>query len=175
MLGATWHPGFSDDLDILYTNGDGFDGTDAKPYHGVQWLENKGGLEFAYHDLPRFYGAYSADAVDMDGDGDLDVVAANCFMSSAHKYWENLPRHGMIWLENDGHQRFRRHAITEDPSHLITTDGGERDGDGRPDIVGGGMHVFPPFPPAEKVGRVSLWVNKLPQRSRAGRPQSGGQ
>ena len=164
-----------DDLDILYTNGDGFDGTDAKPYHGVQWLENKGGLEFAYHDLTRFYGAYSADAVDMDGDGDLDVVAANCFMSSAHKYWENLPRHGMIWLENDGHQRFRRHAITEDPSHLITTDVGDLDGDGRPDIVGGGMHVFPPFPPAEKVGRVSLWVNKLPQRSRAGRPQSGGQ
>ena len=162
-------------MDILYTNGDGFDGTDAKPYHGVQWLENKGELEFAYHDLTRFYGAYSADAVDMDGDGDLDVVAANCFMSSSHKYWENLPRHGMIWLENDGHQRFRRHAITEDPSHLITTDVGDLDGDGRPDIVGGGMHVFPPFPPAEKVGRVSLWVNKLPQRSRAGRSQPDGQ
>ena len=151
-----------DDLDVLFTNGDGFDGTDAKPYHGVQWLENRGGMEFVHHDLTRFYGAYSADAVDMDGDGDLDIVAANCFMSSTHKYWENLPRHGMIWLENDGNQQFTRHAISGDPSHLITTDVGDLDGDGRPDIVGGGMHVFPPFPPAEKVGRVSLWINRLP-------------
>ena len=150
------------DLDILFTNGDGFDGTDAKPYHGVQWLENVGALRFVYHDLTRFYGAYSANAADLDLDGDLDIVAANCFMSSTANYWEHLPRQGLIWLENDGQQRFTRHAITRDPSHFITTDLGDLDGDGRPDIVAGGMHVFPPFPPPDRLGRVSLWVNRIP-------------
>ena len=35
------------DLDVLFTNGDGFDQSEAKPYHGVQWLENLGDMRFA--------------------------------------------------------------------------------------------------------------------------------
>src|SRR5207248_11773234 len=30
------------DLDVLFTNGDSLDENTLKPYHGVQWLENKG-------------------------------------------------------------------------------------------------------------------------------------
>ncbi|HXX92118.1 MAG TPA: VCBS repeat-containing protein, partial [Planctomycetota bacterium] len=51
--------------DILYTNGDGFDlpqpdlSTPLRPYQGIQWLENRGGLQFVYHDILRFYGSYA--------------------------------------------------------------------------------------------------------------------
>ena len=151
-----------DDLDLLYTNGDGFDKADAKPYHGVQWLENLGNFQFEYHELVRFYGAYSANAADMDLDGDLDVVVASCFMSSSHKYWGDLPRQGMIWMENDGEQNFTRRAITDYPSHVVSTDLGDMTGDGKPDIVAGGMNVFPPFPPPDLMARVTLWINRIP-------------
>jgi hypothetical protein len=43
----------------------------------VQWLENRGSLEFILHDIDRFYGAYSVAAGDIDGDEDLDVVAGS--------------------------------------------------------------------------------------------------
>ena len=151
-----------DDLDILFTNGDGFDNADAKPYHGVQWLENVGEFQFEYHELTRFYGAYSANAGDLDLDGDMDIVVASCFMSSSHKYWKDLPRQGMIWLENDGAMRFTRHAITDYPAHVVSTDLDDMTGDGKPDIIAGGMNVFPPFPPPHLMSRVTLWINVIP-------------
>ena len=37
-------------LDVLYTNGDILDEPYLlKPYHGIQWLENKGDLKFEHH------------------------------------------------------------------------------------------------------------------------------
>ena len=39
------------DLDVLMTNGDMFDDDILKPYHGIQWLENKGKLPFEAHPL----------------------------------------------------------------------------------------------------------------------------
>ena len=154
-----------DDLDVLFTNGDGFDDVDAKPYHGVQWLENLGGFQFEYHELTRFYGAYAANAGDLDLDGDLDIVVTSCFMSSSHEYWDDLPKQGLIWLENDGSQNFTRHAITDYPAHVISTDLGDMTGDGKPDIVAGGMNVFPPFPPPHLMSRVSLWINVIPSKA----------
>ena len=64
-----------DDLDLLLSNGDMFDNSLIKPDHGIRWLENNGDLKFQPHHLARMYGAYRAEAADMDGDGDLDIVA----------------------------------------------------------------------------------------------------
>ena len=45
-------------MDILYTNGDAFDyiPPGPRPWHGVQWLENKGNLKFEYHRIADFPG-----------------------------------------------------------------------------------------------------------------------
>ena len=151
------------DLDLLYTNGDAFDVPGARqqtllrPYHGVQWLENRGRLRFVRHDLLRYYGAYSAVAGDLDGDGDLDIVASSLFSD-----WQDPDRKSLIWLENDGRQRFTPHAVASAPTHLVTADVADLDGDGRLDIVAGGMHVFPPH---DRVGHVSVWWN---ERDRGG-------
>ncbi len=141
------------DLDILYTNGDALDiETSPKPYHGIQWLENRGNFELVYHDIARLYGAYRAVARDLDGDGDLDVVA-----SSQYNRWDQPGRQSLIWLENDGAQNFAPHTLSTNPTHLVTIDIGDLDGDGKPDILGGGMHISPPF---DRVGRVTAWWNQ---------------
>ena len=141
------------DHDILYTNGDAADGTDTKPYHGVQWLENRGGLQFTYHDLGRLYGAFRAIARDLDQDGDLDIAVASLFNK-----WEQPGRQSLLWLENDGAQTFQRHGIASAPTHLITIDAADLTGDGRVDILSGSNHILSTLPPR---GRVTLWRNMI--------------
>ena len=67
--------------DILYTNGDAFDYIPPKgrPWHGVQWLENKGNLNFEFHRIFDFVGAYSLRPADIDNDGDPDLFAVSGF------------------------------------------------------------------------------------------------
>jgi hypothetical protein len=121
------------DDDILFTNGDAFDAqTDPKPYHGVQWLRNVGGGKFSFHDIGRFYGAANAVAGDLDGDGDLDVVA-----SSWVNYWNEPRRSSLIWYENTGKETFVPHPISNRPAGLVTLQMIDMTGDGVLDIVAG--------------------------------------
>ncbi|MEH6580778.1 MAG: VCBS repeat-containing protein [Halioglobus sp.] len=125
------------DVDILFTNGDALDlQKDPKPYHGVQWLENKGQLQFQFHDIGRFYGAATAVAGDLDADGDLDVVA-----SSWINDWEDPRRQSLIWFENDGKQNFTRHNIASKPSGIVSLELMDITGDDRLDIVAGVFRV----------------------------------
>lgn len=148
------------DLDVLYTNGDSFDlvGKAAaahvllRPYHGLRWIENLGSLEFAPHLIWNFYGAFAPSAGDLDGDGDMDALAVSMFND-----WGDPGRQSIFWFENDGRQGFTPHGIANAPTHLVTADLGDLDGDGRLDAVTGGMHVVGPF---DRVGRVTFWHNQ---------------
>lgn len=144
------------DTDILFTNGDALDIDAApKPYHGVQWLENLGapdGLTYAYHDLLRLYGAYRATAVDLDGDDDLDVV-----VTSLYNKWDEQGRYSLGWLRHTEPGTFAFHPIAVQPSHLVTAIAEDLDGDGRPDILAGGMHIVPPY---DRLGRLTVWWNR---------------
>ncbi len=146
------------DLDILYTNGDAFDyiPPGPRPWHGVQWLENKGGLTFKYHRIGDFPGAYFANAVDVDKDGDLDIGVVSSFNK-----WDDPKAQSMIWFENNGKMDFTRHNLTSNPTHLLVLDTADMDGDGWVDFVTGGMHAYPPF---DRMSRVLLWRNRWPDR-----------
>jgi hypothetical protein len=146
------------DVDFLYSNGDAFDYAppSGRPWHGVQWLENTGGLTFAMHRLADFSGASSPQPADLDGDGDLDVVVV-----SAYNAWDDPAAQSLVWLENDGRMRFAMHDAAASPTHLVTVGAGDLTGDGRPDLATGGMHISRPY---DRMSRITMWVNGLAGR-----------
>jgi hypothetical protein len=139
--------------DILYTNGDAFDyiPPQGRPWHGVQWLENKGNMNFEFHRICNFIGAYNARPVDIDNDGDLDI-----FCVSAFNLWDKPESQSFIWLENDGKMNFTLHNIANTPTHILTLEQGDFNNDGLMDFVTGDMHAYPPY---DRMGRITLWMN----------------
>ncbi|MEO7598180.1 MAG: VCBS repeat-containing protein [Opitutus sp.] len=141
-------------LDIVYSNGDGF-GPSAtpgpRPWHGVQWFENKGQGNFEYHRIGLLPGAYSPVCVDLDGDGALDVV-----VSSAYSDWNSKNRNviSLMWFRNDGKMNFEPHALARAPKDMITVAAGDFDGHGKPVLVTGGFYIYPPY---DAMGRITLW------------------
>jgi len=140
------------DPDILYANGDAFEYAppNSRPWQGIQWLENRGNLRFEFHRMIDLQGATSPEAVDLDGDGDLDVL-----LVESNNDWDNPEVPSLLWLENDGHMRFTRHGIARSPTHLLTLAVGDLDGDGKPDAVTGGMHISRPY---DRIGRITAWL-----------------
>ena len=141
------------DEDILYSNGDAFDymPPQGRPWHGVQWLENKGNLDFEFHRICSFTGATNVRAADIDNDGDNDLFAVSAF-----NIWDDPESYSIIWLENDGTMEFTKHEISKNPSHLLTCEPGDFNNDGLVDVITGGMHTYPPF---DRLARITLWTN----------------
>ena len=142
------------DPDIVHSNGDAFDYAPAnsRPWHGVQWLENRGALEFSVHRIADLSGASGPQASDIDGDGDVDVVVV-----SAYNRWSDPSAQSLVWLENNGRQQFSMHDVAASPTHQVTLAVGDVDGNGTVDLVTGGLHISPPY---DRLSRVSLWINR---------------
>jgi hypothetical protein len=136
--------------DVVYTNGDGFDYATpgSRPWHGVQWLENLGSREVAYHRIGDFPGAYSPAVIDIDADGDNDIIACSAFND-----WSDPNAVSLMVFEREG-ARFTPRPLASVPTHLIAVRAADLCGDGRSELVTGAMMFYPPF---EHASRVSLW------------------
>jgi VCBS repeat protein len=151
-----------DDMDILYTNGDTFDNSYVNASHGIQWLENLGGLEFDYHRLTDMTGAYCALAGDIDLDGDLDVIAAASLprhvLPSGVKT-ETLP--SILCLEQTQPGVFVRHTLeTGFPRHA-TIELADFDGDGDLDLAAGSWIItVREKSPGRSSPSLSIWWNQ---------------
>lgn len=135
--------------DLIFSNGDGFEGfVGVVPWHGLQWLENREN-GFRSHAVGAFPGCYSPATADLDGDGDQDILAVSGFNN-----WRDPKAVSMMAWLNDGRQAFEPVALAHVPTHLITVAVGDLDGDGVPELVTGGFHVYPPW---GHMSRVTLW------------------
>jgi len=142
------------DMDILYTNGDAWDNWYVNPSHGVQWLENLGQIEFAYHRLTDFPGAYRALAGDIDRDGDLDVIAVAWLppMAKPASVLATTPV-SIICLEQTGPRRFVRHTLETAAPYYATLELADFDADGDLDFAVG------PGPLVANALRAPYWLS----------------
>ncbi|HUG89454.1 MAG TPA: FG-GAP-like repeat-containing protein [Planctomycetaceae bacterium] len=148
------------DLDVLVTNGDTLDDGRIKPDHGINWLENRGNLEFVPHRLAVMYGVHRAEAADLDGDGDLDIVAC------AFTGWDHpeaaaaispVPTAALLWLEQVAPGRFRRRNLDLGPCRHPTLTVGDFDGDGDVDFAVGNAAADE----SSVYSWVDVWENQL--------------
>lgn len=95
--------------------------------------DGRGGFtaETLYQGPHPLLGCCGIDVVDLDGDGDLDVVLANGDVLDQPVL---KPYHGVQWLENTGRYPFTRHAVGP-LCGVIAARALDFNGDGRPDIA----------------------------------------
>lgn len=141
------------DIDLILPVGDNLEEDGSFPHadHGCLWFENGGNWSFTPHRIGHFGGTYAAAVADLDADGDRDVVLVSMFNN-----WDDPRNASVMWLENDGRQQFHAWQIDAQPTHRVTVATGDLDGDGRADILTGGLHLVGPF---DRLGRLTAWRN----------------
>jgi hypothetical protein len=165
------------DLDLLMTNGDSLDDFTIRPFHGVRWFENTGSYPWKQHDLAAMPGVHRAQAADMDGDGDVDVVVCAFLPNAEHPAFQLLERQGNLgqftslgWLEQTKKGVFVPRSIETGKLTHTTLDIADFDRDGDMDVATGNFVGFT-FTKSETGFKadaaVELWVNQAKQPAAA--------
>jgi hypothetical protein len=125
-------------IDVLYTNGDVLDSPHLlKPYHGVQWLRNRGNgkLDFEHRSIAPMYGVHRAVAADVMGNGRLDIVAVSYLPAEYFPQREALDLDAIVIFEQTAPGKFVRHTLASKACNHVTCTVGDVFGSGRQDIV----------------------------------------
>jgi hypothetical protein len=151
------------DVDFLLSNGDTLDdGVAFKPYHGVTWLENRGAEGFLAHPIGRLYGAHAAEAGDLDGDGDLDIVASGFLPQVELPVPPDAIRlDSVVWFERDGDAWIPWEIESGHSRHTSVTLF-DLDEDGRLDIVAAVNRAWDAAP-VETGPSLEVWFNRGPR------------
>lgn len=140
--------------DLVFSNGDGFGPAATpgpRPWHGVQWLENRGDGTWRFARIGDLAGAYSPVAVDLDRDGALDVVAVAAYASRGLAGGSHP---SLVWFRHDGRGGFTAQPLAVAPRDQLALAVGDFARDGRPALVTGGFFLAAAY---DGLGRLTLW------------------
>ena len=121
--------------DLVHANGDTLDSGLAKPYHGIRLLRNRGRRRFEAVHVGSMVGACQASVGDIDGDGDLDIVACSLFQAASAVPPGTYD--ALTWFEQLPDGSFSPHSIAKDTCEHVAFSLADVDGDGRVDVVAG--------------------------------------
>jgi hypothetical protein len=125
-------------IDVLYSNGDSLDPPYLlKPYHGVQWLENRGRFPFEHHSLTSMYGVARAVAADFTGKGGKDIIAVSLLTEEEFPQRKELQLDSIILLEQTAPGEYVRHALETVACDHFTCAAGDIYNDGTMHLVTG--------------------------------------
>lgn len=153
-----------DDLDVLYVNGDSFDSDLIKPYHTIQWLRNDGELKFEHQNIAHMPGVHRATPGDIDGDGDLDIVASSLLPIGMRIDRDTQKYDSVMLLVNDGNMNFSRTTIEAGDYSHPTSILADIDQDNDLDLVVG---VVALSSVKNQVSHTLTWFNESEQESSA--------
>ena len=125
-------------LDVLYTNGDILDEPYLwKPYHGIQWLENRGDMTFTHHRIGDMYGVHNAVAAHITGGALPDVLAVSFL--PADKFPERASRNAdaVVLFQQVAPGKFERHSLLTGSCDAVVCAAADLYGTGRFDLVVG--------------------------------------
>jgi len=113
----------------------------ARVANQVIWYENPGDpakqpwIKHIIDDAPQPIHGHP---VDMDGDGDLDVVMALGMLPPGEQQGVAYEHHQVVWYENDGNPadgKWRKHIICERFPNAFQAIAADFDGDGHTEVV----------------------------------------
>lgn len=132
------------DTDVLLNHGDALQRSPVlRPYHGFGWLENDGHYPYTYHRLAHLPGAHTSQPVDMDGDGDWDIVSSVFMPAFAPNRPIAQTIETTIWLEQAGPGQYRRYVLESGMATHACLDAADFDNDGDIDIALGNFALIP--------------------------------
>lgn len=140
--------------DILYTNGDILDEPYLwKPYHGIQWLENKGDMQFEYHRIANMYGVHHAMAAPITGSKLMDVLAVSFL--PANKFGDRAEKKAdaVVLFQQVAPGKFERHTLAVESCDAVACLAADLYGHGRIDLVAGN------FSSQKTDHPVTIWKN----------------
>jgi hypothetical protein len=140
--------------DVLYTNGDILDEPYLwKPYHGIQWLENQGDLNFKYHRIANMYGVHHAMAAPITGGQFMDVLAVSFL--PADKFGDRGKKRAdaVVLFQQVAPGQFERHTLAVESCDAVACLAADLYGNGLIDLVSGN------FSSQQTNQPVTIWKN----------------
>jgi hypothetical protein len=132
-----------------------------RPFHAVNWLENRGDFKFEHHHLTTLPGALRALAGDFDGDGDVDIAAVAFCPHELHNQTRPTSLDTLIWLEQVSPRQFERHTIEKSAMGHVALAVGDFDGDQDIDFAVGEF----PSPGTKEQKWLSIYWNQLNKKT----------